>query len=501
MKVIQINSKSKSPKIELTNVNRLLNYKGKVSIKNTKLTKTRNNDLSSNIAKKENIFKKIFPHNNNYLHFSSNNCISSNTTNFNNTKTNNFIILENESNLKDIDFIKQQIKSLIKHNSSTSFQNFNPNITNIKFIKTNTKVSKDNKKKNKKEHKNNNLKKKNNNIRNNNIDINPLHKNEKLHINTNYSILSNNSKKENDKFSSKIKNHKNCFNIYNSRPLTLNFSNEFNNLTLYKKMINNNSMKYLSKFMPNYIKKLVLKENSSKKKKKGKSEEKDSKKANIFIDNKKIKESKSYSLLSTHFLKKDKITNSTSFSPSPKQKNKTKKNEKNKNMSDLRKLNTNKSSIGIKNNNSIERVQINLYNKKNKSKTNVNSNKITERQNSSVKTSENHINTKYFNKIETRKGNKNLSKKRGVIVSQKTSPFYSKKISNKNRYTKSKNHYNIILDYNTYDKNIENTFKKSNNNKKNCDKKENIKIITPEQNHFLAVKQIQNIKKNSNIYG
>jgi hypothetical protein len=153
-------------------------------------------------------------------------------------------------------------------------------------------------------------------------------------------------------------------------------------------------MKYLSKHTPNYKKKLVLKENSSKKKKKGKSEEKDSKKENIFIDNKKIKESKSYCLLSTHLLKKDKLTNSTSFSPSPIQKNKTRKNTKSKNMSDLRKLNTNKSSIGIKNNNSIERVQINLYNKKNKSKTNVNSNKISERKNSSVKTSENQINVK-----------------------------------------------------------------------------------------------------------
>ena len=498
MKVIQINSKSKSPKIELANVNRLLNYKGKVFTKNAKLTKTRNNDLSSNLAKKENIFKKIFPHNNNYLHFSSNNCISSNTTNFNNTKTNNFIILENDFNLKEVNFLKQQIKSLIKHNSSTSFQKFNPNFTNIKFIKTNTKVSKDNKNKHKKEYKNNILKKKNN-IRNNNIDINSLNKNEKLHINTNYSILSNNSKKENEKLSSKIKKPKNCFNIYNSRPLTLNFSNEFNNLTSYKIMINNKSMKYLSKHTPNYKKKLVLKENSSKKKKKGKSEEKDSKKENIFTDNKKIKESKSYCLLSTHLLKKDKLTNSTSFSPSPIQKNKTRKNTKSKNMSDLRKLNTNKSSIGIKNNNSIERVQINLYNKKNKSKTSVNSNKISERKNSSVKTSENQINVKYFSKIDTRKGNKNLSKKRGIIASQKISPFYSKKISNKNRYTKSKskNHYNIILDYNTYDKNTENTFKKS----KIGGRKENIVIITPEQNHFLAVKQIQNIKKNSGAYG
>ena len=202
-------------------------------------------------------------------------------------------------------------------------------------------------------------------------------------------------------------------------------------------------------------------------------------------------------MLNKHIQKKDKLSNSTSFSL--KYKNQSKKNSKSKNLSKIRKLNTNKSSVGLKNN-SIERVQINLYSQKNKSKTNNNSNKISERKNSSVKTSENQINMKFFTKIDTRKGNKNLSKKNGVIASPKTSPFYSKKLNNKNRYTKSKNYYNIFLDYNTYDKIIENTSKKSGHNKKICGENGNIAMITPEQNHFLAVKQIQNIKNNNDIY-
>ena len=492
MKVIQINSKSKSPKIDLTNINRLLIYKNKATSKNVKLPKTRNNDLSLNKSKKKNIFKRIFPHNN-YLHFSSNNCTSSNTTNFNNTKTNNYIILENDFNFKDLDNLRQQIKSLIKHNSSTSFSNFKPNFTNIKFISTNTKIEKDNKKK--KEYKNNVLKK-NINSRENNIDIYPLNKNERLKINTNYSILLNNSRKENDNFYPKIKNYKNFFNIYNSRPLTLNFSNEFNNFNSYKKLINNKSMKYLGKHKQNYRKKFVLKENSSQKSKKGKSEDKESKKSNMFIDNKKIKESKSFNLLYTHTQKNDKLSNSTSFSPIQKIKPK-KKNTKSKNMSNLSKLNTNKSSIGLKNN-SIERVQINLYNKKNKSRTNINSNKISDRKNTSVKTSENQIDSKFYRKIGERKGIKNLNKKNGAIIS---SPFYNKRVTNKNKYIKNKNYYNIIVDYDAFEKNIENTFKRTNANKKIVNNNENTTVITPEQNHFLAVKQIQNIKKNNNIFG
>ena len=138
------------------------------------------------------------------------------------------------------------------------------------------------------------------------------------------------------------------------------------------------------------------------------------------------------------------MSNSASFSSVHKYQ--TKKNSRDKNVSNLIKLNTNKSFFGIKNNNSIERIQINLYNKKNESKTNININEINERKNSSIKTSGNQINIKYFTKKDSTKGNKNSSKKSGVISSQKTSPFYSKKFNNKNRYTKSKDFCNIILD-------------------------------------------------------
>ena len=116
MKVIQINTKSKSPKIDLNNINRIINNKSKNSSKNSKITKTRNNDYLSNKSKNKYIFKRLFSHNN-CLHFSSNNCTSTNTTNFNNSKTNNFIILENDFNFKDSENLKQQIKSLIKHHS------------------------------------------------------------------------------------------------------------------------------------------------------------------------------------------------------------------------------------------------------------------------------------------------------------------------------------------------------------------------------------------------
>ena len=60
---------------------------------------------------------------------------------------------------------------------------------------------------------------------------------------------------------------------------------------------------------------------------------------------------------------------------------------------------------------------------------------------------------------------------------------------------KSKIQYNIVVDYDAYDKNK--TFQKL-NNKKNGEEKT---IITPEQNHFLAVEQIQQIKKNNNVFG
>ena len=497
MKVIQINTKSKSPKIDLNNINRIINNKSKNSSKNSKITKTRNNDYLSNKSKNKYIFKRLFSHNN-CLHFSSNNCTSTNTTNFNNSKTNNFIILENDFNSKDSENLKQQIKSLIKHHSLSNLSNFNSYFSNIKFI-NNSKAEKKIKKK--KNIFNNIL---NQNIRDNkNNDIFPWNKNEKLHFNTNYSVLlNNNSKKDNNsiKYCAKIKNFKNFFNIYNSRPLTLNFSNEFNNFNSYKMLLNNNqSMKYLNKYKPNYRKKISPKESLSKSKKKGKSEEKDSKRKLILIDNKKANNSKSFNIMFTQ--KNDRLYYSTSFTPIHKiypKKKETSKNIK-KNIRQLN--NNNKSSMRI--NNSIDRVQINLNIKNNNSNIN---NKTSEKKNASVKTSENKINIKCFNKIEP-KGkncknlNKNINNKKGVIISQKTSPLYSKKLYKKIKFnTKNKNkiQYNIVVDYNTYDKNNNNTFKKP--NKKKVINEENIKI-TPEQNHFLAVEQIQQIKKTNNIFG
>ena len=87
---------------------------------------------------------------------------------------------------------------------------------------------------------------KSNEDKNNNTDIfsyNKNDKNDKLYVNTNYSILLNNTRKEkeNDK-----KIFTKIFKFYNSRPMTLNFSNEINNFNSYKMLLNNNkSMKYL----------------------------------------------------------------------------------------------------------------------------------------------------------------------------------------------------------------------------------------------------------------
>ena len=220
MKVIHLNLKSKSPKNEIQKINRILNSKSKNSSKNNKDAKTRNIVLSSNICKNKNNFKRIFSNNNNYINFSSNNCISTNTTNFHNSKTNNFIFFEHYFNFKDTDNLNQ-IKSL-KHHSSGSISNFNINFSNLKFINNNYIKEKDVKKK--KSDFINNFKNIKENVNNN--DLLALNKNDKLYINTNYSVLlNNNPKKDKKKIYTKIQNLKNCFNFYNSRPLSLNFLN------------------------------------------------------------------------------------------------------------------------------------------------------------------------------------------------------------------------------------------------------------------------------------
>lgn len=476
MKVFQINRKSKSPKNDFNNINRMLNNKGN-NPKNSKIGKTRNNDFLSSKTKNNIFYKRIFP-TNNYLHFSSNNCTSTNTTNYNNSKTNNYIILEHGFNIKDTENLKNQIKSLIKHHSSNNFTNLK---SNIKNKENNFKGEKEIKKK-KKDHANNVLK---NNIKKNpNIDIFSLNKKEKIYFNTNYSVLLNHFKKENEiKLVSKAKNYRNFFNIYNTRPLTLNFSNDFNNFNSYKMLLNNNSMKNLNKKnKSNYKKILVLKKNISKTKKKVKSEEKDSKKNYQLIDKKIIKESNSFNLFYNR--KKYKLSDSASFSPVYKKKAKKQLNKR-KNATNLSKANSNISLMGTKSN-SIEKVINNS--KKKEGKKNI----------SSFKNSENKINIKLFNKIDNRgKAIKNTYKKNRVIISQKTSPFYLKKLNSKNKSkTKSNNHYKILIDNEIYHKSMNNTSKKSNKKKLN---KDNIPIRTPEQTHFLAIKQIQQIK--NNIFG
>ena len=481
MKVIHLNLKSKSPKNEIQKINRILNSKSKNSSKNNKDAKTRNIVLSSNICKNKNNFKRIFSNNNNYINFSSNNCISTNTTNFHNSKTNNFIFFEHYFNFKDIDNLNQ-IKSL-KHHSSGSISNFNTNFSNIKFINNNYIREKDVKKK--KSDFINNFKNIKENVNNN--DLLALNKNDKLYINTNYSVLlNNNPKKDKKKIYTKIQNLKNCFNFYNSRPLTLNFSNEFNNFNSYKILLNNKSLKNINKYQPNYRKKLVINDSILKVNNKGNSTNKESKKK-LLKENQKIKCSKSYNFLLNNKTKK--LSSSTSFSPmhniQPKNKNSQKKF-----YNDSKKMNNRKLlTQGIKNN-STECVQINLYNKKNKYNRNNNNNNGIEKKHPSVKTSENKINIKYFNRIDNRKSKINDNKKNDFILTQKTNLF-SKKIKNRNI-----NHNNFKINDNYisyYKKNINNSKIKGINNN-------NTSIMTPEQNHYFAVKQIQQVKKNNNKY-
>lgn len=496
MKVIQISAKSKSPKNEINIINRILNGKVKNSSKNTK---TRNFDFSSNYSKKKNIFKRILPYNN-FIHVSSNNCTSTNTTNFNNSKTNNFIFVDHDFNFKDNNLFHQQIKSLIKHHSSNNFLNYKTSISNVKYMNNSKyKADKETKKNKDKERNKSNKSNKSNEDKNNNTDIFSYNKNDKLYVNTNYSILLNNTRKEkeNDK-----KIFTKIFKFYNSRPMTLNFSNEINNFNSYKMLLNNKSMKYLSKYKPNYKKKLSSNENLSKVKSKGNSESKESKKKGLIIDgNTKIKGSKSYNILFT--IKKDKLSNSTSFSPINKKKKKTDSKKKKAN---LKKCN-NKSLIGIKNN-SIERIQINLCNKKvkvikntntKKSVNNINNNKNkpSGRKHPSVKSSENLINFQFFNRIDNKKEKKtknNSNKKKSVIFTKKTNNYYLKKgneIHNENKRSKNRNKNNA-------GKKINSTFIKIST--KNLTNNENTCSLTPEENHFLAIKQIQQIKKNNDIF-
>ena len=125
MRVFQIKTKSKSPKNKDNNLTKVFINKRKLSPNNSS-----QNTRNINAHKNPNIFKKIFPLNKkSFSHFSSSECSLIKTTNFNNSKTNNFIFFESAMNYKENDIFKQ-IKSLIKHNTSNS-------CSNIKFINTN----------------------------------------------------------------------------------------------------------------------------------------------------------------------------------------------------------------------------------------------------------------------------------------------------------------------------------------------------------------------------
>jgi hypothetical protein len=131
MRVFQIKTKSKSPRNKANNMTGFSIAKHKTSSNNTSKRAKKSNN-----SKNKNIFKKIFPNNPNKHQYrlSSNDCSQINTTNFNNSKTNNFIFFESAMNYKDNELFKQ-IKSLIKHNSSNNF-------SNIKFINNNNSIKK-----------------------------------------------------------------------------------------------------------------------------------------------------------------------------------------------------------------------------------------------------------------------------------------------------------------------------------------------------------------------
>ena len=108
MRVFQIKTKSKSPKNKDNNLTKVFINKRKLSPNNSS-----QNTRNVNAHKNPNIFKKIFPLNKkSFSHFSSSECSLIKTTNFNNSKTNNFIFFESAYNIKDNEILKQ-IKSSI----------------------------------------------------------------------------------------------------------------------------------------------------------------------------------------------------------------------------------------------------------------------------------------------------------------------------------------------------------------------------------------------------
>ena len=420
MRVFQINTKSKSPKCNDNNIIKFLNTKNKTSSNNTS-KRTRN----LNDSKNKNIFNKIFPYNNkHHYHYSPNDYSQINTTNFNNSKTNNFIFFENTMNYKDNELFKQ-IKSLIKHNSSN-------NISNIKYINSNNNI-------NKKEtaNKPSSKKKKIDNKRNISDKI-TLNKTNKLSISTNYSLLIKNKENKKEKIP-KLK----YINLNILNPLTLNFSNEKNNFNSFRKLITNKSTKFFNNYKLNddCLKKRIEKRTKSTERKKNKSNSKNQILNNKILtnNNRVFKNSKSYNDIIYSYISN--ISKSSSFSP--KRKKEIKKLD--------RKLND----------------------------------KMSHQKQSSMKISDvsNKINLQFF---------KSKNTENNIFLKSRLSPLSSKMIGNRFYSRKIKN------------KKIEKIETKSNKtllkDNKRIIKNKKVRIFTPEENHFLAISNLQKIKNYGNNF-
>ena len=423
MRVFQIKTKSKSPKNKANNLTKVFINKRKLSPNNSS-----QNTRNINAHKNPNIFKKIFPLNKkSFSHFSSSECSLIKTTNFNNSKTNNFIFFESAYNNKDNEILKQ-IKSLIKHNSPNNF-------SNIKFINNNniTKKRINNKSKNKKEEINNTK----------SLNKTSINKTNKLSISTNYSQLFNNKKKEKEKKENTMKSK--YINFSDSYPLTKNVSNDLNNFNSLRNAITNKS----TKFYNNHKLNNDFKSQTSKEKRPNSTERKNIKSnpipkkiKNIILkhNNNILKISKSYNDIISYIKNNSK---SSSFSP------KIKNEEKN-----LSKINVNK---------------------------------VCHKKRVSAKVSNiNKINLQFFKS----NSNNNIN---NIFIKNKFSPVSSKMVDMKlltKKYLKRDNER--ILE-----KKGNNTFFKDN---KRIIKNKRVKISTPEENHFLAIINIQKIKQYGYIF-
>ena len=259
----------------------------------------------------------------------------------------------------------------------------------------------------------------------------PFNKTHKLSISTNYSLLLNNNKKEKEK--EKIPKLKYLI-LNNLPPLTLNFSNDFNSM---RKLITNKSTKFFNNYRQDIKKKSCEKRAKSSERRRKVSNSTNKKLESKLLSKKEsfLKNSKSYNNVIYSYFKN--ISKSTSFTSRKK-----------------------KESM-----NNISKISVNKINNKKKS-----SKKVQE---------ESKINMKFF---------KNKNKENNIFIKNKLSPISSKLIDIKSytRKNSSKERIKFLEQKNN------NTFCKDN---KRIIKRKRIRIFTPEENHFLAITNIQKIKK------